>query len=58
MTTRHGSVLFVDRAHGINIAFPNGEQVLNVARFTQGLAERLDEFVGFGEALACPGRQA
>ena len=46
------ATLFVDCAHRVNIAFPNGEQVLNVARFIQGLAEPLDEFVSFGEALA------
>src|SRR5262245_29393601 len=50
--------LFVDRAHRVNITFPNSEQVLYVARFRQGLAKRLDEVISFGEALACPARQA
>ena len=51
--TRGGSVgLFVDCANRVDIALPNGEQLLDVGRFGQGFAERGDEFVSPGETLA------
>ena len=44
--------LLVDRAHRIDIALPNGEQLLDVRRFSQGFSERGNEFIGLVETLA------
>ena len=43
--------MFVDGAHRIDIALPDGEQLLDVGRFSEGFAERRNEFIGPGETL-------
>ena len=51
--SRCGAVgLLVDRAHRIDIALPNGEQLLDVNRFSEGFSERGNKFIGPGETLA------
>ena len=45
--------VLVDRPHRIDIALPNGKQLLDVRRFSQGFAERDNEFIGLGETLSC-----
>ena len=42
----------VNRAHRVDIALPDGEQLLDVGRFGEGFAERGDEFIGAVETLA------
>ena len=44
--------LLVDRAHRIDVALPNGEQLLDVGSFGEGFAERRNKFIGPGETLA------
>src|SRR5262245_9210637 len=52
-TSWRGAVgLPVDCAHRIDIALPNGEQLLDVGRFGQGFAERRNEIIGPRKTLA------
>ena len=48
----------VDGAHGVDIALPNGEQLLDVNRFRERFAKRRAEFISPGETLARPTGEA